>query len=102
MTDYMLRTNTEAQMDAALTAAGLLSEQPEKDGSTALVPTAGVNLDRIGPIPPKYDADGDPVPGTGDARYHANLRMTVELTEAQIALLPTFDPEPQVPYRVWA
>jgi hypothetical protein len=101
MTDYMLRTSTEAQMDAALIAAGLLSEQPQEDGSTALVPTAGVNLDRIGAIPPRYE-DGKPVAGTGDSRYHANLRMTVELTEEQIALLPTFDPEPQVPYRVWA
>jgi hypothetical protein len=102
MNDYMIRTNTEAQMDAALIAAGLLSEQLQADGSTALVPNAGVNLDRIGPIPSKHDADGDPIPNTGDWRFHANLRMTVELTEAQIALLPTFDPEPTIPYRVWA
>lgn len=102
MTDFMLRTATESQMDAALIAAGLLSEQPQEDGSTVLVPNADVNLDRIGPIPPRYDDDGKPVPGTGDTRYHANLRMTVELTEEQIALLPTFDPEPQIPYRVWA
>lgn len=101
MTDYMLRTPTEAQMDAALTAAGLLSPQPQEDGSTALVPAAGVNLDRIGPIPPRYE-DGEPVPGTGDNRYHANLRMTVELTPEQVDILPTFEPLPTIPYRVWA
>jgi hypothetical protein len=102
MTDYMLRTPTEAQMDAALTAAGLLVETDIGNGSTALVPTAGVNLDRIGPVPPRYNEDGEPVPGTGDTRYHANLRVTVELTPQQVAALPTFAPEPQVPYRVWA
>lgn len=89
-------------MNAALIAVGLLSEYPQEDGSTALVPTAGVSLDRIGPIPSQHDEDGDPIPNTGDWRFHANLRMTVELTEAQIGTLPTFDPLPTVPYRVWA
>jgi hypothetical protein len=102
MNDYMLRTATEAQMDAALAVAALLVETDIGNGSTALVPAAGVNLDRIGPIPPRYDEDGKPVPRTGDARYHANLRVTVELTPQQVAALPTFAPEPQIPYRVWA
>jgi hypothetical protein len=37
----------------------------------------------------------------GDNRYHANLRATIELTEAQVDLLPTFDPVPSIPYRVF-
>jgi 6-phosphogluconate dehydrogenase (decarboxylating) len=100
MTDFMLRTDTEAQMDDALEAAGLLVEADLGGGEIALVPTAGVTLDRIGPIPAQVDED-NVVIRPGDSRYHANLRMTVELTPEQLALLPTFAPEPSVPYRVF-
>lgn len=100
MTDFMLRTDTEAQMDDALEAAGLLVETDLGGGEIALVPTAGVTLDRIGPIPAQLDPEGEVI-RPGDSRYHANLRMTVELTPAQVAALPTFAPEPSVPYRVF-
>ncbi len=99
--DYLLRTNTEAQMDDALEAAGILVEQDMGEGELALIPVPGAYLDRIGPIPPQYDADGNIVK-PGHPEYHANLRVTIELTPDQVAGLPTFDPLPSIPYRVFA
>jgi len=96
MTDFMLRTDTEAQMDDALEAAGLL-----EDGPMGTYPVAGCYVDRIGPIPPSYDIDGNIV-RQGDTRYHANIRVMFELTEEQVAALPTFTPTPGIPYRVFA
>jgi len=99
--DYLLRTNTEAQMDDALESAGILVEQDMGEGELALIPVSGAYLDRIGPIPAQYDADGNIVK-PGHPEYHANLRVTIELTEEQVAALPTFDPLPSIPYRVFA
>jgi hypothetical protein len=101
MTDYMLRTDTEAQMDDALEAAGILADQDIGDGEMVLIPVAGCYIDRIGPIPPQLDPEGEVI-RDGDSRYHLNLRVTIDLTAAQVALLPTFTPTPGVPYRVWA
>jgi hypothetical protein len=101
MSDYMLRTDTEAQMYDALEAAELLVEKDTGDGELALMPVPGAYLDRIGPIPPQYDADGNIVK-PGHPEYHANLRVTIELTPDQVAGLPTFDPLPSIPYRVFA
>ena len=101
MTDYLLRTNTELQMDDALEAAGILVEQEIGPGEMALIPVSGAYLDRIGPIPAQVDPDGNIVK-PGHPEYHANLRVTIELTEAQVEALPTFDPLPSVPYRVFA
>lgn len=99
--DYLLRTNTEAQMDDALEAAGILVEQDMGEGELALMPVPGAYLDRIGPIPAQYDIDGNIVK-PGHPEYHANLRVTIELTEEQVAALPTFNPLPTIPYRVFA
>jgi hypothetical protein len=101
--DYLLRTTTEAQMDDALEAAGILRETDIGGGTgeLALMPVPGAYLDRIGPIPPQYDVDGNIVK-PGHPEYHANLRVTIELTEEQVAALPTFDPLPSIPYRVFA
>ena len=101
MTDFMLRTNTEAQMDDALEAAGILVEQDMGEGEIVLALVPHCALDRIGPIPPRLDPEGEVI-AEGDPRYHTNLRVAFELTEEQIAALPTFTPEPGVPYRVWA
>ena len=90
MTDYMLRTDTAADMDDALRDARLIVDTVDAVGDPMIVPVAVAYLDRIGPIP------------YGDTRYHANLRVTIDLTPEQIAALPTFAPEPTVPYRVWA
>jgi hypothetical protein len=99
--DYLLRTNTEAQMDDALEAVGILVEQDMGEGELALLPVPGAYLDRIGPIPPQYDVDGNIVK-PGHPEYHANLRVTIELTPDQVAGLPTFNPLPSIPYRVFA
>ena len=99
--DYLLRTTTEAQMDDALEAAGILVEQDMGEGELALLPVPGAYLDRIGPIPAQLDPEGEII-RDGDPRYHANLRVTIELTEEQVEALPTFDPLPSIPYRVFA
>jgi len=99
--DYLLRTITEARMNDALEAAGILVEQDMGEGEMALIPVAGAYLDRIGAIPPQYDADGNIVK-PGHSEYHANLRVTIELTEEQVEALPTFKPLPSIPYRVFA
>ena len=101
MTDYMLRTDTEAQMDDALEAAELLVEIDQGGGELVLMPVAGCYVDRIGPIPAQVDEE-NVIISPGDSRYHVNLRATIALTEVQIAALPTFTPEPSVPYRVFA
>jgi len=101
--DYLLRTNTESQMDDALEAAGILRETDIGGGTgeLALLPVAGAYLDRIGPIPAQLDPEGEVIKD-GDTRYHANLRVVFELTEEQEAMLPQVSPPPAIPYRVFA
>jgi len=101
MTDYMLRTNTEAQMDDALEAAELLVEVDQGGGELVLMPVAGCYVDRIGSIPAQLDPEGEVI-RDGDSRFHANIRVTFELTPDQVEALPTFTPEPTIPYRVFA
>jgi len=101
MTDYMLRTTTESAMLTALKSAGLAQDSATFDGSTIVVPTAGISIDHIGPIPPTVDKDGVQT-SPGDARWHTNIRAMIELTPEQVTALPTFTPEPTIPYRVFA
>jgi len=98
--DYLLRSTTESDLDDALIAAGLAEEVTDIDGEVMVLPVTGVTLDRIGPIPAQVDEEGVIV-RPGDNRYHANLRVTFELTKAQEDELPTFTPLPGVPYRVF-
>jgi len=98
--DYLLRSNTESDMEDALIAAAVAQEVTDIDGEITVQPVAGITLDRIGPIPALVDEDGTII-RPGDNRYHVNLRATVQLTAAQIAELPTFAPTPTVPYRVF-
>lgn len=102
MIDYFLRTDTEIAMDDALEAAGLLVETDVGGGTSelALLPVPGAYLDRIGPIPAQLDPEGEII-RPSDSRYHANLRVTFDLTAAQVAMLPLVDPAPTVPYRVF-
>ena len=97
----MLRTSTESEMDDILIAAGLAQEVTDIQGSVIVIPTAGISIDHIGAIPPRVDQDGNPV-SPGDPRWHTNIRAMIELTEQQITALPTFTPEPSIPYRVFA
>jgi hypothetical protein len=99
--DYMLRSNTESDLDDALEAAGLLVEKDTGDGELVLMPVAGCYVDRIGPIPAQLDPEGEVI-RPGDPRFHANIRVTFELTPEQIEALPTFTPTPGIPYRVFA
>ena len=99
--DYLLRTNTQDQMDDALIAAGLAQEVTDPDGEVTVAPV-GCAIDHIGPIPAQIDPE-DPsvILKPGDARWHTNIRVTVELTPEQVASLPTFTPTPGIPYRVF-
>lgn len=98
--DYLLRSTTESNLDDALIAAGVAQEVTDMDGEVTVRPVEGITLDRIGPIPAQVD-EGGIIVRPGDNRFHANLRAMVELTAAQVAALPTFAPEPSVPYRVF-
>jgi hypothetical protein len=98
--DYLLRSTTESDLDDALIAAGLAEERTDEDGEVTVLPVAGVTLDRIGAIPPVIDEE-NVVIRPGDPRYHANLRVSFELTKAQEDELPTFEPIPTIPYRVF-
>ena len=83
MSDYYLRATDEAAMNAALLAAAVTNSEGN------LYP--GMELSVIGTIV----RDEVALPG-----YHANLRTTVDLLDAQLAELPTIDP-PNNPVRVW-
>lgn len=98
--DYLLRSTTESDLDDALIAAGLAEERDIGEGEIAVLPVAGVTLDRIGPIPAVVDEEGVIV-RPGDNRYHANIRVSFPLDKAQEDELPTFTPTPGVPYRVF-
>lgn len=99
--DYLLRSTTESDLHDALIAAGVAQEFTNLDGEVIVQPISGIMLDRIGPIPAQCDIDGNIVKPVRP-EYHANLRVTIELTEEQVKFLPTFDPLPAIPMRVWA
>ena len=99
--DYMLRTTTESEMEDILIAAGVAQEITDIEGEVIVIPTTGISIDHIGAIPPRVDQDGNPV-SPGDPRWHTNIRAMIELSEQQITALPTFTPEPTIPYRVFA
>lgn len=87
-------------MDDALILAGVAHETDIGDGEIVVLPNEGVTIDRIGPIPAIVDDEGVVIKA-GDARYHANIRVSVPLTKEQEDALPTFDPLPTIPYRVF-
>lgn len=97
MTDLYLKAADEAAMNAALVAAGLLTETGEGN-----YPAQGVSLDVIGPITRVigYDEAGDPITQEYP-EWHVNVRA--DLTDEQIKDLAavTIVP-PEVPFRVWA
>jgi hypothetical protein len=99
--DYLLRTATESEMEDALIAAGVAQEATDTEGEVIVIPTAGISIDHIGAIPPKTDIDGN-VTKPGDSRWHTNIRVTFEMTPEQVLMLPSFAPEPSIPYRVFA
>jgi hypothetical protein len=99
--DYLLRTTTESAMLTALKSAGLAQDSTDYDGSTIVVPTAGISIDHIGPIPPTVDINGVQT-APGDARWHTNIRSVDALTASQLSKLSQVSPPPTIPYRVFA
>jgi hypothetical protein len=83
MTDLYLKTLTEADMDAALVAAGVIDDEGN--------PTPDFSVDQIGP----FTRDDVDYPD-----WHTNLRGSFD--EEQLALLTPLTVDPAVPYRVWA
>jgi hypothetical protein len=84
---------TEAEMTAALNAAGVINDEGW--------PVEGVSLDHIGPFSrvTGYDEDGEPIivnyPG-----WHTNLRLMEDIDTS--ALLGYIIDTPATPHRVWA
>jgi len=79
MIDLYLSAPTEAEMLAALTAAGVINDEGH--------PVAGVTLDLVGEI-------------EGATGYHANLRLTEDIDTS--ALFGYIIDTPATPHRVWA
>lgn len=92
MIDLYLRASDQAQMDAALSAAGLIV-----DGEVA----PSVCLDRIGPFDRTvgYDEDDRPI-FQRYADYHVNVRLLADISDlgclADVLIIP-----PLAPFRVW-
>lgn len=97
MTDYYLRTNTEARMVEAFAAIGV--DVQRIDGECDSLDGQRIDIGWIGSVTCIDAATGQP---QTDSRFHANLRVAGELTEAQAAELPIIDPAPSTPMRVWA
>lgn len=103
MKKFMLRTDTEDQMEDVLVSAGICSEVVSAEGEVFFVPKFGAAVDMIGPIPPKFNADRE-MYKAGDPRFHANVCISFDLTNDQEMELQAVavDPEPDEPYRVFA
>lgn len=97
MSDYYLRTDTEAQMVAAFKSIGILVLG--LDGEVHELNGQRIDIGWIGPV-----TWIDPVTEktNADARFHVNLRVCGELTSSQITALPVLNPPPSTPMRVWA
>ena len=96
--DLYLKAADEAEMNAALVAAGLAYEEDD-----TLFPAPYVSLDVIGPITrvTGYDENGDPIT-VEYPEWHVNVR-SYDLTEEQEAELDgQVIVPPEQPFRVWA
>lgn len=90
MIDLYLRADTQAAMDAALIAAGLVI-----DGN----PASGVSIDTIGHIT-TFDASDPPI-ATTSPWWCVNIRLMREDFDLS-ALSAYIITAPDTPYRVWA
>ncbi len=93
MIDLYLMTATEAEMTAALLAAGVIDDEGN--------PVSGVSLDHIGPFSrvTGYDKADEPIEEYYPD-WHTNLRGS--FSDEQLAALTPLSVEPTVPHRVWA
>jgi hypothetical protein len=93
MIDLYLMAATEAEMLAALVAAGVTDDEGH--------PVAGVSLDHIGPFSrvTGYDKADEPIV-VEYPEWHTNLRGTFD--DEQLAALEPLSVQPETPHRVWA
>lgn len=104
--DYCLENATEAEFNQLMLDTGLGVEVTEGEGEdavTTVVPADyTVLIDRIGPIT-IWDYSVEPPTETVYPEYYTNLRLLVEPTEEQVAMLSKYAIDPSAPhYRVWA
>lgn len=93
MIDLYLMTATEAEMTAALLAAGVTNDEGN--------PVSGVSLDHIGPFSRFERPTWADEPIVADyPGWHTNLRGN--FSDEQLAVLTPLSVEPETPYRVWA
>jgi len=99
MIDFYLMAATEAEMTAALLAAGLINDEG--------FPVAGVSVDHIGPFSrvtgydEGKDEAGEPIPITVHyPGWHTNLRLMEDIDTS--ALLAYIIDTPTTPHRGWA
>ena len=93
MIDLYLMAATEAEMLAALIAAGVTNDEG--------FPIADILLDHIGPFSRAIDYDNAGEPILADyPDWHTNLHGN--FTDEQLAMLEPLSVQPAVPYRVWA
>lgn len=97
MSDYYLRTATEAQMVRAFADIGIAVKRI--DGEAHELDGQRIDIGWIGPVTRIDQVTGQP---QVDSQFHANLRVSGELTAEQIASLPILDPPPSQPMRIWA
>lgn len=84
--DYRLRAPSAETLDALLVQAGIL--QLDEEGS--LYPTEGITFVRLGILSHggEWDEEGNEVVApTVREGYHADMRVTGELTEAQLGIM---------------
>jgi len=89
MIDYYLKAPTEADMNEALLASGLVDE----NGDTA----PGVSIDTIGPIV-RWDYSVEPPVSTEYPEWHVNIRSAFEVEGLDAFVIVP----PEQPFRVWA
>lgn len=97
MSDYYLRTDTEAQMARAFADIGIAVKRI--DGEAHELDGQRIDIGWIGPVTWIDQVTGQP---QADSRFHANMRVSGELTAEQIDALPILNPPPATPMRVWA
>ena len=93
MIDLYLMTATEAEMTAALLAAGVTNDEGN--------PVSGASLDHIGPFTKVIGyAEAGKFIVADYPDWHTNLRGN--FSDEQLAELAPLSVEPPIPYRVWA
>ena len=96
MTDYYLRAGTLAQLSESIGTLGIKTNGI--DGEFHFVDGQRIDIGWLGQIVSVDETTGQV---TNDSRFHANLRVSGELTDEQRAALPIIN-APLTPYRTWA